>query len=669
VLIFLALGWIVSHLEKKTPEAVVQVEPAVVTPLPVPAPPPPVAPGIDPFPERAPEPKPAPVVVAPKPLPPPPTPVEEAPDERLALFKQELLLLGPPSHRQSNQDLFRDALFLALETGRWDLYRPFLDRAFARAMKDVSLRTGPDRFTALLAEPLYVRAMGLHAFLREVPDSFLQQVAESSPEHPFYQWLLYKHETALEEFLESLTGNEDIEQVLKTWSSLWLTETTEVFRDTYRALALACALVYPGDDYNPSDNKALARYTLFRDNAEKGRLTGKIHRMRATELIWVVDVPVSDSEIEWALKKMHLPRRRWGDAYGMIDYLMEKAVESENPYEEYTFAEILKHGGVCADQSYFSANTAKCHGIPAAIVTGTGDRGPHAWIIYKPDKDEWREAGGVGYTTGATKNPANGIKMPIALLTLATDRRTGLDRLAKTRTYLRFMDLFLALGEKEIAREALDIALRNTPSHPLPWKRSIDFHEQEETSLKEWEDLAATLRRRFKDWPDFLELAERIEDEHIFPRRSAKENARDVARERRRLTREHGGRADLVTASIQRQADILAEAENFDGISSLYRRAFQEFGNKSEAFTMIADQYFGYAARKPEWQRKACREIELAYQRHIDTGSGEYFKAKTEIGILRKVAGYYEQCGNKKRAESLRRRATIREKRAKRNAL
>ncbi len=645
-------------------------------------------------PEFGPDAEPAPeVVVA---IPTPGTPTEEAgplrpePDDpRLAQFAKDLFLVGPPASRDANIQLYHDTLYLAIDSGRWDLLRAQMRRAMELAVKQVALRTGVDRFNALRAEPLFMRALSVDGFLRLASDGFLKKLTDSSPEHEFYQWLLHNHPTALEEFLLALTGNEDMERSLATWASLWMTEPANELREKYRGLALACALVFQGSAYADEPNKAGERYRLFRDNAEKGRLTGKIHRMPATDLVWVVDVPVPDSEIEWALENMHLPQRGWGAAYSMIEYLMERAVGAKpddpanptardkrlakeaNPYEAYTFEEILKHGGICQDQAYFSAYTAKCHGIPAAILTGDGDNGPHAWILWMPDEDTWQEAGGMGYATGTTRNPQTGQTMHQSTLTLTTDERTGQDRLEKTRMFLRFMDLFQALGQRQIAGEALDLAMRNTPKHPLPWQRTIAFNEDpaSKTTLKDWEAMADTLRRRFKERPDFMEMAEQIEDKHIFPQRDAKENSMDIARERRRLARDNDGRADLIAQSVERQADLLVAAGKTDDIDSLYHRSFQQYGDQSTTFGRLADQYFAYASKDPKWAEKACREIELSFKRNVDTGTDDYFRCMTELGLLRKIAGYYESSGDSKRAELLRERADKREKTARRGAL
>jgi hypothetical protein len=672
LVVFLAIGWMIADLQRQA-----------VVPL-APPPPPPtvvVVPAPPPLPEPEPEPEPpaapAPVVAeGPPPAAPAPPPAEEPrapdqPDPRLARFAEPLVLVGPAAGRQANLDLFRDVLHLAIDSGRWDLLRKQWRKAMEQAVAAVALSTGETRFNRLRAEALFLRALAVDEFLRLASDDHLARISEASPRHPFYQWLLHGHPVALEEFLLALAGGEDVERVLATWAQIWNGEEDSATRDEYRALALACALVFPGDDYSDQSGRAESRYRLFRDNARAGRLTGRIHRMPATDLVWVVDVPVPDSEIEWALKKLRKPRQRWGEWYGEVEYLMERAVNGENPYEEYTFEQILKHGGVCSDQSYFAAYTAKCHGIPAAIVSGDGNRGPHAWIVFMPDYDEWAEAGNVGYTTGTTRHPQNGRVVHQSTLTLATERRTGGDRLARTRLFLRFVELYVALGQRAIAGEALDLALVNTPEHPLPWLRSIAWHEDEQnaTTLDQWQKLADTLRRRFKDRPDFLELAEGIEDDHIFPNRDPRKNSLEIARERRRLERGHEGRSDLLAASVERQAEVLAASGNFDAISSLYRRAFSDYGGQAEAFRALADQYFRFASSDPKWRDKACREIELAFKRHIETNDNEYFKATAEIGIMRQVAGFYETAGDAKRAELLRARAEKREKSTRRSAL
>ncbi len=596
------------------------------------------------------------------------------------VFSRDLVLLTPGATTVENQNLWQEAMDTVLATGQWSPYVEFLRRALDQSLERVALRGFEDRIRTLQREPAFLRAMDVESLLAQLPEDYLARAAGDSTREPFLVWLLRDHPTALAELLSALTGHEDVGSVLDLWAGLWFAEEDEALRERYRALSLACALVYSGEgdsgggaEYgggSTDPGAASHRYQMFRDNSQSGRLTGNIHRMRVGDLIWVVDIAIADEEVEWALSHMRLTQRRWGEAFNQIEYLMERAVNGVNPYEEYTFAEILKHGGTCGDQSYFCANTAKAHGIPAAIVSGDGDRGAHAWVYWMPDERSWAETGNIGYRTGTTRNPQTGQRHTQAMFEMEGDRRTGRDRIDQTRQYLRFAALFEQRERPDWALEAVRMATRHTPGHYLPWQALVAMMEaDEETSLEDWESLASTLRRRFRDAPDFLLLAERIEDDHIYPLRDASTNAREIARERRRQVRADDRRTDVIVESIERQARILFEAEDESGIRSLYRSAFRDHGTRADAFRALAAQYFAITAGNDEWRARAAAEIERAFQRHLETSDNEYFRATQEIAIMRQIAGYHDQVDNRSRGDTLRARAERRERSVRRSAL
>ena len=668
-IILLASGWF-WIINTPPPVAPPAPAPKVAAPVPLPdieilvPPPKPVEVAVEP---------PAPVVVPPAPAPAviEPVPVAPVEDPRLAVFKEPLHLLVPLANRPSNKENFAKAIGVAVETGRWDLFRAYLRGGFDDAMKKVSLRTGADRFNALLAEPMFVRAMHLQGFIDTVDSHFLAGLAGKTAVHPFYRWLLLENQDVLPEFLQAMDGNVSTSRVLETWAALWNSEAEPKLRDTYHALMLACAMVYPGDEYASADSRAANRYRIFRDNAEKGRLTGKIHRMKAEDLIWVVDVPVADAEIEWALDKVHLPQKRWGEAYGMVEYLMERAVEGENPYKEYTFEEILEHGGVCADQSYFAANTAKCHGIPAVIFGGDGDRGGHAWILFMPDEDTWAESGNIGYTTGMTRHPVSGEMIHQSVMDMATDRRTRGERLEKTKTYLAFMSCSSRSGGATSPRRRSippSATRRNTRCHGKPPSISARTPSPRPRSRsgRIWRipyGGASRTGRTFLNWrrasrtTTYSRCGRRRKIRWTSPASAAGSSATTT-----------GGPTWSRPVSTARPTSWPRPATSMAS-PRCNRRAFKDHGGKADAFRIIAAQYFARASTKDDWKEKACRTIELAYKRHIESNTDEYFRATAEIGILRQISGYYGQSGDAKRAELLGDRAKKREKSVKRSAL
>ena len=85
---------------------------------------------------------------------------------------------------------------------------------------------------------------------------------------------------------------------------------------------------------------------------------------------------------------------------------------------EFTLANLLKTGGVCIEQAYYSSEVCKALGIPAEIVGGRGADGVHhAWMMCFIKKRGGRPAAWDSttgrypeqkYYVGVVRNPANG---------------------------------------------------------------------------------------------------------------------------------------------------------------------------------------------------------------------------------------------------------------------
>ena len=159
----------------------------------------------------------------------------------------------------------------------------------------------------------------------------------------------------MEEVLLTVKPQDDSAKVAEILADAWGTDHEQAKK--YFNLALACGVVFDkgeikaqlGEkDSSGSVVQAIPRYSWYVDKNEKGKLATFINKLSARDLVYVVCAPVPERELEWAVDKMHLNRKNWGNAYGMIEYLMERAVKGLNPYEEYSFSQILKEGGICA---------------------------------------------------------------------------------------------------------------------------------------------------------------------------------------------------------------------------------------------------------------------------------------------------------------------------------
>ena len=191
-------------------------------------------------------------------------------------------------------------------------------------------------------------------------------------------------------------------------------------------------------------------------------------------------------------------------------------------------------------------------------------------------------------------------------------------------------------------------------------------------NLDEWQSFAADVRREFKDNPRMAAIALQAENEYIFPYITLEDARRFLLRERRRIDRDSTEQADLIAASLKREADLIFQRGGDTAttkISQLYDRALRDFGGSVTAFKTMAADYFSFMRGDPEQARKAARDIELAFKRVIETGTKEWFRAETESGIYRMICGYYRAAGDDKRAEMLEKRIEVLMRRAKRAAL
>lgn len=623
-----------------------------------------------------------PEMVEPSPEEPKEEPVAQE-DPRLEIFKKPVLLVSLKANNAANRKLFTDAFNLALETGRYDLYADFLRSSLERdAVKVIKF----GKFDASMYDqsPYLMRANELYQLISKVGAETIQEQIKESSSRYFYPWFFSDPSDPLRLFLRTMareqTPGEEWGGILRKWAEFWM-KTSAMPRSRYSSLALACAMLDPRIASSPSRLRASSSagvsttpltleqvFEYFMEMDEARELLTDITKLSPSELLFVVDVRLPRSEMDWARKKVRLTRKGWGGAYSMIRYRMDRAALGKDPYTNYTFQEILDEGGICMDQAYFAVNTAKCNGIPSAYVTGDGNRGPHAWVNLLTTDETWQSYGGYGYNTGHFSHPHNCKSKHESTLLQGMDRKVNGARLDTSLDYLSLAALFEEMQKPDCARVMLEAATQAAPGSPLGWERLIALMSRPEsgTKLEEWDELVTMIKRKFRSRPDCLAMAARVEDEYIFPMRDASANKRHVARDLKKLEKETDeGRSDLTSAAIKRQADILMENGDRVGVAALYRKSMKDYARRAEVFEALMGQYYGYVSQDQEAVLQLAREAESFYNRSIRTKSGDYFKVKKEVAIQRKIAGYYEKGGNERKADSLRKDAEKREKNSK----
>jgi len=602
-----------------------------------------------------------------------------------------LTLTGLDSQREVAIQRDRELFKRAIDGKAWNAYRGLLAKSIDVGLAKLGKGQGLNRFDAVWKEPALYQAFLRWHLLGRLSEAEISAQVTDSYSGEMLTWLC-NHSGAMEEFLLTIKPEDDGGKVLKFLIDAW--PNTSGRMEKYFSLALACAVVFDrevvipnpvaGASAGQTTVEPLKRYLWFMEKNEKGKLAAPVHHSKARDLVWVVCAPVATSELEWSLDKMHLSRNHWGNAYGMIEYLMERAVKGINPYKEYSFAEILKEGGICGDQSYFCANTARAQGIPAMIFGGETDLGGHAWVGLKNQADEWTTSVGRigGVSKGQTENPQTGASITEQEVQLWGDRahQSSLTTLAVMR-HLLLADYFAATGVSDQQAETVRLANHLGPSFTETWlawyavlqkEMKITGDPAEPSNLEEWKSFAKAMRQEFKDNPRMALLAATAESEYIFPYGDKGDASRMLGRERRRIERNSGEQKDLIAESLKREAELIhkrGEPTAMKDISHLYDSALRKYGGSITGFKMMAADYFGYLKDDPELAHKAARDIELAFMRVVDTGAADWFRANTEASIYQMICEYYRAAGDEERALMLEKRYKILLKRAERGAL
>ncbi len=599
-------------------------------------------------------------------------------EKPVAKFPEALVLDLVAGNKTEFVKAREEALREAFRTGRWDEYTALLQKSLGNTLQRLASEPKTEDYLPYFENPTFYQAFIQYSLLRALPEKARDFLTDDESNQGFYMWLLTNNEAA-ESLLISLTPTDKVDKVFQTWAQLWANDPKG--RDKHRELALACALVYEEPRTFTWNSErmtvsAMDRYTFYKTHEEKNDLVGKIDRMPARDLVWVVCAQVPDSELEWALDKMHLRQKNWGEAYGMVKYDMEKAVKGTSKYDKYTFAEILKKGGICGDRAYFSANTARAAGIPACELSGDGPRGGHAWLAWMSDDGEWDTTGRFdGYAMGKGRHPQTGKSVSEQEFVWRSHGNAASTRsLTKASRLLWMSRLHEAMGDLPHGSAALALAIKADRYFPKAWEASLNFwlaHNREKPTA-EWKDLVEGAKKDFREDADLAKLARKAEDEVIFPRQDAKTVMNDLRRDVRKMEREaskDGMQAEdkEIAATFRRQAETFKEKNDMEGIRSVYRQALRDMGNAA-TFKVLAKDFFDLVKADEAVAKKVAHDLETAWNRNIDKG-GDYFDIQSQNSALAVVIDCFRSCGEADKAASLQHDYDLRKKKSTRNAL
>lgn len=563
-----------------------------------------------------------------------------------------------------------------VKDGRWEEHLARLEKGLLPALTATAATDGIERHTRLWKSPYFALGMTQTLFIRQTTPEALRMVAGSEPGARFLGELMADAE-AMEKFALSLKPSDQADKALLIWASLSADDAREI-RGKYVNLQIATALVFDQplawqrpDGGGAFSADALTRYRFFRANAEAGKLARDLRRLEPGELVWVVGANATEEELAWALAQ---PRLRalaeWGPSYGMIryriDYVTREKTKLPAP-KEGTLREILDIGGICVHQAHFAANTARAYGIPAAFVTGEGNRGGHAWFAYLRKNGEWNMDTGRyddGYACGRTIDPQTGRLIGEFEVQILGDPQRRTERFTKAGRFLVAADVYLANGQPEGQRECLRLAIAAASRHLGAWREYASCLEDAGANVRpeEWTAFVTEMRRSFEEWPDMRDLADEMERKHLFPRMSedavylsCKRAYDRLAAERRRSGGYDRTRYDLIQKAVARESAVLManRTRNADRLVALHRRALEENADHLPTFRILLEGYYQCVKGDERLEGLFLAEIERIYKRRIGGPTGDIFRMKALLGLLDLVQGYFDKCGDPTRAKRL----------------
>jgi len=549
-----------------------------------------------------------------------------------------------------------------IEHGNWREHREALDKALVAAAGMGNWTQYSGNLERILSLKTASVMLSQDAALHAMDPSVIKDLPKDKDTTEFLNWL-FTNPRAIELLAATLKPQDKPKRVLEIWRDCWKSDREGA--EKYMALALAVAVdfddaiaITPGffgtkdasysgeaEHSNHVDVNPVDRYKFYRDADTHGMLKVALGDLEPYELVWVVDAPVPTSELVWAQKNVHLSRKDWGKAYFSIRYRMDKAAGGVEIYDYYTLAEIKERGGICGDQAYFAAMTAKANGIPAMVISGQGDRGGHAWVQWEATKNGWEEAGRYAdnYAAGTTNEPQTHrtVKEQELHEVTAPQRRT--DGWELTERYLKLSTLLANAKQPELARVALDAAVQATPQHEGAWYRFLDSLIAAKVSTEEWEKQIARMRVAFQKFPDIIQEINKRETDYLSSSGDAKAALAAVERQGDRFMRKDKSRTDLILDSVYKEVELAEKAGDPAKVGKIYRDALREKGKEVVAFKSLAPKYYDWAKGQQQGVQ-ALHEIDQTFE-HNFKPTGDYFALGAYHDSLALVISLYKKEG------------------------
>ena len=324
----------------------------------------------------------------------------------------------------------------------------------------------------------------------------------------------------LQEFITILSPLDNLEQSFSILSDIWNIDSGASFVKFSR-LALAIAIVFDSKPYlnwphSQVNEEILPRalpnhvdaFNMWIEQRQKRRLIFPIERLSIEELKYLVASLANNEDREWVQRSVPVSIGNVEKLYYSVPYATERITAKAYNWTgtDYRLKTIRDTGGICTDQAYFTAEVAKCSGIPAFIFTGAGKDGFHAWAAYMVRPGVWNFDVGrykeSRFVTGRTVDPQT--------WNHATDHaleslREGFRRNVKYRSnqvHTMFAQIYFDDGNFDKAEAAARAAISQDSRNIDSWKMLIAASEKLNKNEVQIRSLYDNAIKAFSKYPD-----------------------------------------------------------------------------------------------------------------------------------------------------------------------
>ncbi len=322
-------------------------------------------------------------------------------------------------------------------------------------------------------------------------------------------------------------------------------------------------------------------FAFFTNPRSASWFHSSIKRLSLNESIFLVDLIVTDSEVDWVRKYITTHPTEYGEVYDLVEYDHQRLRSGQFHwiYNDYSLPAIKQAGGICVDQAYFASQVGKVQGLPTIEFLGSGMDGRHAWFGYLDTRGKWQmDAGRYAdqrFVTGYAFNPQTWNFISDHDVAYLSEGYRKSNSYFASQVHYFWARLYSYLDELEMAEKAGGSAVAVDRRNAEAWTVLIDVRKRLNVPRSR---IDSSYRSALTALRSYSDLEARFLSEFaVFLEETGRENSAKI--ERNRITyKNKNSRSDL---AIDNAVTVLEASMKEDSRSAqmyVYRRIIHQLG-------------------------------------------------------------------------------------------